>query len=122
MSRLHITDDGRILSCSAEIEDCKYAKNETAESPRHFDIDQMEMAQKQREIFMAEKHGHLPKKAQKAKALKSRKKNDTTFETSPRSEEIESNLINDRFARTPNPKTLIGTKEFDEFRNALAAV
>ena len=121
MSRLHITDDGRILSCSAETEACKYAKNETAESPRHFEIDQMEMAEKQREVFMAKKHGHLPKKTQKVK-IKARKKSNVVFETSQRSQEIESNLINDRFARTPNPNTLLETKEFDAFRNALASV
>lgn len=118
MSKLHITDDGRILSCSADILECKYAKYETEASPRHFEIDQMDQAIKQREIFMADTHGHFPKTQRKA-PLKARKKSQSSFDESHRSEEIWSSLANDRFARTPKPSDLTDKAEFSDFNESI---
>ena len=118
MSRLHITDDGRILPCSAGIEPCKYAKEETPENPRHFDTNDRAAAEKQLEIIMKKEHGDFPEANKK---LKERKKSENDFEHSLRIKEIDAGLLNDRFSRTPNPAEMIASDGFSNFRNLLAS-
>ena len=81
MGKIHITDDGRLLACSADIQECKYAKEETSDYPRHFDENDVQKATFYKEKLMKKKYGAFHQPVAK---LSERKKSLTSFENSSR--------------------------------------
>lgn len=52
--KLHVTDDGRILKCTASVKDCVYSNS--ADGNRHFDANDMESASRKSAEILNKKY------------------------------------------------------------------
>lgn len=112
MNRYHVTDDGRVLPCSASVKNCSYSNAE--DGNRHFNnIEEAE--QKSAELLLNtydQFHSVSKKNIDKlSPRVRSRAKTASIYKGY--SMDLDSTLETDRFARVPE---LSHGSNFQEFR------
>lgn len=93
MSKWHVTDDGRVLSCSAQIQSCTYSKRE---DNRHFTSE--EDAQEKASALLQSRYNTFSTQRKKTE-LPKRIKNDDRPGSLSIDVGVENDLLEDRFGK-----------------------
>lgn len=108
MSRLHVTDEGRVLTCGAQVQDCPYLSRE--DGNRHFDS-RTEAEQKAAHI-LSTRYGMLASSRRSSSPRRRGTGAGRTLDLEGRSIQV------NRFPRVPRP---MAGEHFDDFAQACAS-
>lgn len=100
MSRLHVTDDGRVLRCTASVQSCIYKTREDGD--RHFDNNQ-EAEAKASEILLSryDTFSSIKRKSSKGTLPPREKRQSASATDNSRSLSLPGSLNDSRFGKVP---------------------